>query len=169
MAATGVTDALQLGDSVTLKLAEGHTLSGVVYAVDPEQGHVVLISGGHGAALACQVVFSHAVVAVDQQTAATEAAWALVDRFTAALSVDGGGAADPAAPRDDSPAWAARRDTVVSHLQRHGLPAVFVPATLALEILGTVTISPPYTAATCASANTVVLARTRQLMDALPA
>ncbi|KAJ1637675.1 hypothetical protein T492DRAFT_950104 [Pavlovales sp. CCMP2436] len=169
-----------VGRFAALELSDGTRLTGLVYAVDPETGNVVLCtpvddSGGGGGSVHCvraTAVFAHAIRSVRELAESDSAG--LGDMDLVRVAEPSVGAA--AGPRADEPSGAQARDRLrrlCALLGAHRVPFTTTGETgpgdalPSVEAFGSLRIEPPYTASTCACENELVLRRVQALLRQL--
>ena len=158
------------GEWAVIRLVDGSAHRGVLYAMDPESGHVVLlrpIESQNGACNAAPIVlFGHAIASISQGGggASNGAGAAQLERILVrddpeSINVDG-----TPANLDTEDRRAAVRAMLLTQRApfEEQTDGVFV-------VLGCLHIAPPYTRRACRCENEIVLDRFLELLeDALP-
>lgn len=170
-----------IGKWASFNLVDGSRMSGLVYAVDPEMGHVVLCSPLDGCAgdadgrrVRPRVVFAHAIrsCAEEERSAAENGGWSdMVLLRRGPAGSDNGSRGYIGGVRD-----LERLRRLCSLLESHRLPfdvhlgdPSAVDAAPVVEVFGTLKIEAPYDAGACACENELVLSRVQTLLNQISA
>ena len=152
------TTPLQLGRWTVARLADGTVQSGVLYTVDPESGHVVLLqpaANGDRRSVEPLIVFASAIVNVMQEAGGACASDdATLERVDAHLVGDNG---------FDAASIERRHAALTGLLSSQRAPFEECPGG-ELLILGCLRIHPPYTSRSCRCENETVLDRFLEML-----
>ena len=161
---------LAMGAWAVVRLVDGSLERGILYARDPESGHVLLLRpdeqpGADRRAVRPRLIFSASISEVIQEPPEAtpeqmQFREALLTRVVEGHEQRAGGEVEPSTQ-------AARQAAVRDLLLAHRLPfeererGVFV-------VLGCLEVGPPYTAHSCRCENEIVLDRFLQMLEMIP-
>ena len=155
-----------LGAWAAVRTTDGSTHHGVVYTLDPECGHLVLLqpTDGDSTAVLPRVLFSASIVSIAQASDASDGMVGPGPLALHCVEATGSESMSDAPKLLDAAAIEHRRTALCSLLRSQRAPFEELPRG-ELLILGCLKVMPPYTPSSCRCENEIVLDRFLDMLE----